>query len=76
MEIISRALPGAIVAGDQTEPVYAVNQIYQAPQARSFFNSSTGYGTLGYGLPAAFGAKLGAPNRPSICLIGDGGNDE
>ncbi|MFC6446555.1 5-guanidino-2-oxopentanoate decarboxylase [Shinella zoogloeoides] len=73
MEIVARALPDAIVAGDQTEPVYAVNQIYQAPQVRSFFNSSTGYGTLGYGLPAAFGAKLGAPDRPSVCLIGDGG---
>jgi acetolactate synthase I/II/III large subunit len=73
MEIITRALPNATVAGDQTEPVYAVNQIYEAPQVRSFFNSSTGYGTLGYGLPAAFGAKLGAPDRPSVCLIGDGG---
>ena len=73
MEIITKTLPDAIVAGDQTEPVYAVNQFYQAPQVRSFFNSSTGYGTLGYGLPAAFGAKLGAPNRPSVCLIGDGG---
>lgn len=73
MEIITRTLPDATVAGDQTEPVYAVNQFYQAPQPRSFFNSSTGYGTLGYGLPAAFGAKLGAPDRPSVCLIGDGG---
>lgn len=73
MEVITRALPDATVAGDQTEPVYAVNQFYQAPQPRSFFNSSTGYGTLGYGLPAAFGAKLGAPSRPSVCLIGDGG---
>nr|WP_314085976.1 5-guanidino-2-oxopentanoate decarboxylase [uncultured Shinella sp.] len=73
MEIISKALPDATVAGDQTEPVYAVNQFYQAPQVRSFFNSSTGYGTLGYGLPAAFGAKLGALHRPSVCLIGDGG---
>ena len=73
VDIITRALPDAIVAGDQTEPVYAVNQTYQAPQVRSFFNSSTGYGTLGYGLPAAFGAKLGAPDRSSICLIGDGG---
>jgi len=73
MESISKTLPDATVAGDQTEPVYAVNQIYQAPQVRSFFNSSTGYGTLGYGLPAAFGAKLGAPSRPSVCLIGDGG---
>ncbi|KQV42731.1 MULTISPECIES: 5-guanidino-2-oxopentanoate decarboxylase [unclassified Rhizobium] len=73
MEIVTRTLPDATVAGDQTEPVYAVNQFYQAPQPRSFFNSSTGYGTLGYGLPAAFGAKLGAPKRPSVCLIGDGG---
>jgi acetolactate synthase-1/2/3 large subunit len=73
MEVITKALPNATVAGDQTEPVYAVNQIYEAPQVRSFFNSSTGYGTLGYGLPAAFGAKLGAPDRPSVCLIGDGG---
>ena len=73
MEIVARALPDATVAGDQTEPVYAVNQTYQAPKVRSFFNSSTGYGTLGYGLPAAFGAKLGAPDRPSVCLIGDGG---
>ncbi|MCB1445008.1 MAG: 5-guanidino-2-oxopentanoate decarboxylase [Rhizobiaceae bacterium] len=73
MEIVTRTLPDATLAGDQTEPVYAVNQFYQAPQPRSFFNSSTGYGTLGYGLPAAFGAKLGAPNRPSVCLIGDGG---
>jgi acetolactate synthase-1/2/3 large subunit len=73
IETVMTALPDAIVAGDQTEPVYAINQIHQAPQPRSYFNSSTGYGTLGYGLPAAFGAKLGAPGRPSVCLIGDGG---
>ena len=47
MEIVTTALPDAIVAGDQTEPVYATNQFYQAPQPRSYFNSSTGYGTLG-----------------------------
>jgi acetolactate synthase-1/2/3 large subunit len=73
MEIVTKTLPEAVIAGDQTEPVYAVNQFYQAPRVRSYFNSSTGYGTLGYGLPAAFGAKLGVPSRPSVCLIGDGG---
>jgi acetolactate synthase-1/2/3 large subunit len=73
IEIIMAALPDATVAGDQTEPVYAINQFHQSPEPRSYFNSSTGYGTLGYGLPAAFGAKLGAPKRPSVCLIGDGG---
>jgi acetolactate synthase-1/2/3 large subunit len=62
-----------IVAGDQTEPVYCANQFYQAPRPRSYFNSSTGYSTLGYGMPAAFGAKLAAPERPVVCLMGDGG---
>ncbi|WP_119390313.1 5-guanidino-2-oxopentanoate decarboxylase [Taklimakanibacter lacteus] len=70
---ITRALPDVVIAGDQTEPVYAANQTYEAPRPRSYFNSSTGYGTLGYGLPAAIGAKLGQPARPSVCLIGDGG---
>jgi acetolactate synthase-1/2/3 large subunit len=73
VEAIQETLPDPIIAGDQTAPVYAVNQFYEAPQPRSYFNSSTGYGTLGYGLPAAFGAKLGAPDRPVVCLIGDGG---
>ena len=73
MRIVDEALPGAIVAGDQTEPVYCANQFYDASEPRSYFNSSTGYGTLGYGLPAAFGAKLGAPHRPVVALMGDGG---
>ena len=73
MDVVVSTLPDAIVVGDQTEPVYAANQFYQSPRPRSYFNSSTGYGTLGFGLPAAFGAKLGAPNRPVVCLIGDGG---
>ncbi|NWB60496.1 hypothetical protein HX880_15530 [Pseudomonas sp. F1002] len=33
----------------------------------------TGYGTLGYGLPAGIGAKFGAPQRPGLVLVGDGG---
>ena len=73
MEIAAKVLPDMIVVGDQTEPVYATNQTYQAPRPRSYFNASTGYGTLGYGMPAAFGAKLGAPMRPVLCLMGDGG---
>jgi acetolactate synthase-1/2/3 large subunit len=33
----------------------------------------TGYGTLGYGLPAAIGAKVGDPERPVVAVLGDGG---
>lgn len=35
--------------------------------------TSGGLGTMGFGLPAAMGAKLGAPERPVIVVIGDGG---
>ncbi len=35
--------------------------------------SSGGAGTMGYGLPAAFGAKLAQPKREVIAFIGDGG---
>jgi len=35
--------------------------------------TSGGLGTMGFGLPAAIGAKLGAPNRTVIAVIGDGG---
>ena len=35
--------------------------------------SSGGAGTMGYGLPAAFGAKYADPGRETIAFIGDGG---
>jgi len=35
--------------------------------------TSGGAGTMGFALPAAIGAKFGAPDRPVIAVIGDGG---
>jgi acetolactate synthase-1/2/3 large subunit len=35
--------------------------------------TSGGLGTMGFGLPAAIGAKYGAPDRTVIAIIGDGG---
>src|SRR5262249_57806542 len=57
---VQQALPGVIVAGDSTQPVHSCNLTYEPERPRSYFNSSTGYGTLGYALPAALGAKLAA----------------
>ncbi|MBY4677507.1 5-guanidino-2-oxopentanoate decarboxylase [Marinobacterium arenosum] len=73
LQTVQQALPGVIIAGDSTQPVYSGNHLYEAAEPRRWFNSSTGYGTLGYGLPAAIGAKLAAPERPVVALIGDGG---
>jgi acetolactate synthase-1/2/3 large subunit len=35
--------------------------------------SSGGLGTMGYGFPAAIGAKIGNPDRTVVCVVGDGG---
>jgi acetolactate synthase-1/2/3 large subunit len=41
-------------------------------QTRSFI-SSGGLGTMGFGLPAAIGAKVARPDRPVCLFVGDGG---
>lgn len=35
--------------------------------------TSGGLGTMGFGFPAALGAKMGHPDRPVVCITGDGG---
>ena len=73
LDLIRDTLPDVLIAGDSTQLVYAGNIAFQAGQPASYFNSATGYGTLGYGLPAGIGAKIGAPERPVVVLAGDGG---
>jgi len=46
-------------------------QHYRSRQSRSLLSSS-GFGTMGYGLPAAIGAKVGCPERMVIDVDGDG----
>jgi acetolactate synthase-1/2/3 large subunit len=46
-------------------------QHYRVRQPRSFLSSS-GFGTMGFGLPAAIGAKIGCPERMVIDIDGDG----
>jgi acetolactate synthase-1/2/3 large subunit len=73
LELIRDALPAAAIVGDSTQPVYAGNLLFAPGRAGAWFNASVGYGTLGYALPAALGAKLADPDRPVVGLIGDGG---
>ncbi|PRN06417.1 hypothetical protein A0O30_04980 [Pseudomonas sp. LLC-1] len=78
LSAILERLPNAILVGDSTQPVYTGNLTLDMDQPRRWFNASTGYGTLGYALPAAMGAWLGSAEQigqraPAVCLIGDGG---
>lgn len=45
---------------------------FKYKQTRSVVTSG-GLGTMGFGLPAAIGAKYGVPNRPVCLFVGDGG---
>ena len=67
------AVPNATLVGDSTQLIYAGNLAFAAGNKGDWFNSSSGFGTLGYAIPAALGAKLGDPMRPAVAIIGDGG---
>lgn len=69
---IRAALPEVIIAGDSTQPTYHAYLHYDAENPRRYFHSASGYGTLGYAIPAAIGARLAQPGLPVIGLIGDG----
>ncbi len=73
VEVIRDTLPGAIIVGNSTQPVYAANLFYDHDRPGGWFNAATGYGALGFGPPAAIGAALADPLAPVVCLAGDGG---
>ena len=67
------ALPAdTVVAGDSSQVTYygTVHSWPFTPANRLLY--PTGYATLGYGLPAAIGAKIAAPDRSVVALFGDG----
>lgn len=61
----------ALIA-DMTTPAYIAISEYETYESRTFLHP-VGFGTLGYSLPAAIGAKIAEPKKNLIALIGDGG---
>ncbi|TIC84899.1 acetolactate synthase [Nocardioides sp. GY 10113] len=71
--VLRAALPGdTVVAGDSSQVTYYGTVHYWpfTPSNRLLY--PTGYATLGYGLPAAIGAKIADPARPVVAVFGDG----
>jgi len=67
------ALPvDAIVMGDATQIVYTGSFAMPMEMERCWYYSGN-YCALGFALPMAIGAKIGAPQRPVIAVAGDGG---
>ena len=61
----------AIVTTDVGQHQMWVAQAYPFRRPRQLLTSG-GLGTMGFGLPAAIGAALAAPDRPVLCFTGDG----
>ncbi|MDI3537912.1 MAG: 5-guanidino-2-oxopentanoate decarboxylase [Eubacteriaceae bacterium] len=61
-----------ILLADMTTAAYIALSEYEAYAPRTFLHP-VGFGTLGYSVPAAIGAKIANPDKNMIALIGDGG---
>ena len=62
----------AILVAGVTNIGYWCNLAYPARHPRTFLTSSY-FATLGYAFPTALGAKVAAPDKPVVCVVGDGG---
>ena len=73
IETLRAVLPDdAIVVSDQTGINYWMEWRFPVVRPRTFLYP-VGSATLGYGVPAAIGAKIARPERPVVAVIGDGG---
>lgn len=64
--------PESLVFNDPTTIAFWARSHWKTDRPRTWFVPS-GFGTLGFALPAAIGASLARPDAPSIAIIGDAG---
>lgn len=73
LDILRNAVPReGIIVCDRCNLGYWAWRCMPAYAARTF-QYPLGYGALGGALPQAIGAKLACPEKPVVCVIGDGG---
>ncbi len=72
LDVIRSSLPEeTIVVSDMTQIAYAANEVFRADEGG--WIHPVGFGTLGFALPAAIGAKFAVSSVPVAVLAGDYG---
>ncbi|WAR45406.1 thiamine pyrophosphate-binding protein [Methylomonas rapida] len=64
-------LPVTVVTGVGCHQHWAARHLSFRPNACRLLTSG-GHGTMGYDLPSAIGAAMAQPDRPILCVVGDG----
>ena len=72
VDAVAQQFDDAILVTDVGQQQMFASRYFRFKQSRSIITSG-GLGTMGFGLPAAIGAKLGAPERDVCLFVGDGG---
>ncbi len=72
MEEINRVFDQGIVVTDVGQHQMWATQYIEMKAGKQMITSG-GLGTMGFGFPAAIGAKIGAPEKDVVCITGDGG---
>jgi thiamine pyrophosphate-dependent acetolactate synthase large subunit-like protein len=72
-QALREALPrDGILTHDMTTMSYLCHRRFPVYAPRTYM-SPHGYGTLGFSVPVAIGAKVGRPDREVVAVVGDGG---
>jgi len=73
IELANKYFPeDTIVVSDVGQNQMWTAQFYKFKKPRTFLTTG-GLGTMGFGLPAAIGAKIGNPDKQVLVISGDGG---
>lgn len=72
IKAINNAFDNAIIATDVGQNQLWATQFLELSEKKQMLTSG-GLGTMGYGFPAAIGAKIGNPSKDVIVISGDGG---
>ena len=73
MEAMQKSIPeDAFIVWDVTQFGYYAHTHYRVNQPKTYIDSGYSF-NLGYRFPTALGVKVAKPDRPVLCVTGDGG---